>query len=777
MRIDSTWIIGGVALAGQRASSGSPTPLLAALAVAWTLRASRSQLAAAALAGVLAWGGGKRAVGAFEAAHARARDALGAPARCELRGAVASSPTRRAGVMSLEVRVDAASCDHGAIAAGTRARVFSDAGWAARGDEIELVADLAPVELSRNPDVDGLPSRARRGVTLSGRALDARLVAPGRGVTSWIDRARAHVRARILAVYPARTAPLARALVLGEEDLDQGEDEAWKLSGLSHLLAVSGSHLAVVVLTCFAAATAALRRSAALARRTDPSRWAAAAGVPIAFAYADFAGASGSARRAAWMLAVVLLARALGRRPDAARALGLSLIAAAALDPLAGFDVSLVLSALATLGLLVGAPSIAAWLLRVAPRAPESARIAVAATVAATAACTPLLLCFGAPVPLGGVAANLVAGPIGELVALPASLASAVAWPLGALERGLALLASGALLATSGVAHAVSSVPHGALALPPPSVAQLSVAALGVAAAAARRAPASVVAACTVAALLLAEIAGTRAAAPRGLLRVTFFDVGQGDAALVDLPDGSAMLIDGGGQVGSTFDPGRAVLTPTLRARRRGELDVVVLSHPHPDHFLGLASTLPQVRVRELWDTGQGEREGAGETYAALVDGARRRGARVRRPDSLCGAHQLGGAVVEVLAPCPEITPFANANDNSLVLRVSLGRRRVLFVGDAEAEEERALLARPATLRADVLKVGHHGSRTSTSPAFLAAVSPTWAVLSTGVRNRFGHPHPTTLSTLGRAGVQALRTDRGGAITWETDGDEQRILR
>jgi competence protein ComEC len=132
----------------------------------------------------------------------------------------------------------------------------------------------------------------------------------------------------------------------------------------------------------------------------------------------------------------------------------------------------------------------------------------------------------------------------------------------------------------------------------------------------------------------------------------------------------------------------------------------------------------------------------------------------------------MGGAVVEVLAPCPSPHDDRGANDNSLVVRIGYGRRHFLFVGDAEGEEERDLMALGAgRLRADVLKVGHHGSRTSSSPAFLAAVSPEVAVVSSGVRNRFGHPHPTTLASLAAAGVRVLRTDRSGAVVATTDGD------
>jgi len=258
--------------------------------------------------------------------------------------------------------------------------------------------------------------------------------------------------------------------------------------------------------------------------------------------------------------------------------------------------------------------------------------------------------------------------------------------------------------------------------------------------------------------------------APRGRLRVTFLDVGQGDAAIVDLPDGRAMVIDGGGQVGASSDIGARVLAPALRARRRHAVAVAALSHPHPDHFLGLPGGLARVRVGEVWDTGQGAREGLGGAYAAFL--AR---APIVLPATTCGARTLGGARVEVLAPCPGPRDDRGANDNSLVIRIGLGSRSILFTGDAERDAERELLAAPERLAADVLKVGHHGSRTSSSPDLLAAVRPSVAVVSTGARNRFGHPHPATLAALAARGVRVLRTDVVGSVVVETDGAWLRV--
>src|SRR5262249_7096633 len=162
-----------------------------------------------------------------------------------------------------------------------------------------------------------------------------------------------------------------------------------------------------------------------------------------------------------------------------------------------------------------------------------------------------------------------------------------------------------------------------------------------------------------------------RAGAPRGKLRVTVFDVGQGDSSLVDLPDGTALLVDGGGFVGSPVDPGRAVILPAMRSRRRTRLRAVVLSHPHPGHFLGLRSALGPLGIGEFWDSGQGEQEGAGDSYAAILAELRARSVPIVRPNALCtAARAMGGAEIAVLAPCPDFTPLVNANDNSLVLHI-----------------------------------------------------------------------------------------------------------
>jgi competence protein ComEC len=476
------------------------------------------------------------------------------------------------------------------------------------------------------------------------------------------------------------------------------------------------------------------------------------------------------------MVTVGFVARALGRRADGVRAFGWSLVAMAASDALVAFDASFALSAGATAGLLCFARPLSTRAESLPAPLRALARSA-ATTLAATIPCAPLLARFAPTLPLGGVAANLLAVPVGESVALPLCLAHAVLawWP--AAERGCACVASGALRIVRVVARGFASVHALAVPVPPPTSWQL--AAIAVAFAALLLAPRGwrrSVVALAAAVVLVAEVGARASGKPVGVLRVTFLDVGQGDAALVDLPDGTAALIDGGGLVGSPVDTGDRVVAPALRARRRDALALAVLTHPHPDHFTGLASGLRGVRVGALWDTGQGERESVAGGYATLLASLRARGVPVVRPSRFCGPHVLGGARLEVLAPCPDSRFDRDPNDNSIVLRIAYGARAFLFVGDAERAEEGSLLALGADrLRADVLKVGHHGSRTSSSPAFLAAVAPREAVVSCGARNRFGHPARSTLESLAAAGARVWRTDHDGAVTIETDGRGLRV--
>lgn len=697
-----------------------------------------------------------RRVSSFETARAAVPMELGA---CVGTATPIEAPTLRHGSMRWKARVGA-QCERGALDA--TAWLYGGPSDLARGDHVAIHARLGRLPRFFNDD-DPRPRQARAEALASGRVDSFTPVSRSWSIVRAIDVLRARVRDRIESTFRSDVAPMARALMLGETDLDPEDDRAFRASGLSHLLAVSGMHLVLVVVVVVRALRWLLRRWTLLAAACDVDRIAHASGIGLAWAYAEFAGASGSAVRAAWMLGAACLARAVCRAPDATRALAASVLAMIAFDPLVVFDVSFLLSALATAGLV--AWSKRSSLLRTWPRWIARAVAPLATTLAATIPCAPVLAAFSPTLPLGGVVANLVAVPIGEAFALPLCLAHAALGPWRGAERGCAAIASGALVLLREVAHAFASL--ACLQVPLVKPTPLEFAGLGIAAVAWLLARSWAMRF----ALLGCALTEWRAQEPpRGDLHVTFLDVGQGDAALVELPNGDALLIDAGGLVGTDLDIGERVIAPFLRSRRRSALLAVVVSHPHPDHFSGLRTGLTGVSVRELWDTGQAEREGTADGYRDIMAALRQQGTTVLGPERLCGTHERAGVRFDILWPCPDADPIRGPNDNSWVIRLSYGARSILFVGDAEHLAEEALLLAPEHLRADVLKVGHHGSRTSSSPEFIAAIHPKHAVISCGLHNRFGHPHSITLHTLADAHVHTWRTDEHGAIHLRTDG-------
>jgi competence protein ComEC len=259
---------------------------------------------------------------------------------------------------------------------------------------------------------------------------------------------------------------------------------------------------------------------------------------------------------------------------------------------------------------------------------------------------------------------------------------------------------------------------------------------------------------------------------PNNALLMEAIDVGQGDSLLLITPDGKTLLIDGGGfgggphQAPQEFDIGEEVVSEVLWARGIRHLDAVALTHAHSDHMGGLPAILRNFHPDELW-VGNNPRFGA---YDALLDEAADLHVRLRSfraGDAL----NFGDAQIAVLAPFRNYQPGPEpANNDSLVLHIAYGATSVLLEGDAESPIEQAMLAEPG-LESTLLKVGHHGSITSTRPDFLARVAPQWAVISCGLHNRYGHPRREVLEALEAAKVRTFSTDINGAACFLLNGN------
>jgi competence protein ComEC len=267
-----------------------------------------------------------------------------------------------------------------------------------------------------------------------------------------------------------------------------------------------------------------------------------------------------------------------------------------------------------------------------------------------------------------------------------------------------------------------------------------------------------------------------------GRLEVTVLDVGQGDSLFVVSPTGKTLLIDGGGAFGGFpgheqaqgSDPGEEAVSPYLWSRGFKKIDVVALTHAHQDHVGGLNAILENFRIGRLWI---GREVNNNPALARLEALARER--NIPMEYETRGKHfSLDEVQGEFLWPESSTAGAAAAakNNDSLVLRLKYRNRTLLLPGDAEKQAEHAMLEEnSADLHADVLKVGHHGGKNSTTQEFLDAVAPAIAIISSGEDNPYGHPSPELLARLEASGARVLRTDRDGAVHVLTDGDRLEI--
>ena len=386
--------------------------------------------------------------------------------------------------------------------------------------------------------------------------------------------------------------------------------------------------------------------------------------------------------------------------------------------------------------------------------------------------------------------ANMICIPLIAVLAslgLATFLASLISPWLAALpSSALAFLLHG----VTGAIHRISRVPTADLRVPGPTLlpALLAAACFAFCCWAVRRSRATAWAAVAVLPLAAAIVLWpVPPAVHPNQLEVTAIDVGQGDSLLVVGPSGRTMLIDAGGPAGaaanaenavltsSTFDIGEEVVSPYLWSRQFRRLDVVALTHAHSDHMGGMPAVLRNFRPRELWVAVDPN----SATYRALLAEAATLGIRVRH---LRAGDRITWDTLDlaVLAPTPDYTnPGPPINNDSLVLRLQFGRASALLEGDAEAPSEHTMVAAslsglgPQLGPDTLLKVGHHGSRTSTTPEFLAQVSPRDAVISVGRYNTFGHPRPEIIQRLADAHARVFRTDQFGLTTFLLDRDGQ----
>ncbi len=659
------------------------------------------------------------------------------------------------------------------------------------GDRVTLAGSL------RAPPADDPYGAylARIGVGATIRASGLTVVAPSGDLSRSLEGLRRGADRAIQRAIPEPEAGLASGILIGLRDrVDRDLSAAFTTVGATHVVAISGWNIAIVATTL-----------AAVAGRVARRRRVALTALAI-IAYVTFVGPSPSVVRAAAMAGVVMGARELGRPSRAAAAIGWAGAGLLVLDPSLVDDVGFQLSALATVGLIAWATPFTDRLTGTAPgRLRAWLAESLGVSLAAQLATLPIVvLTFGrlslvSPVVNLGVV-PLVAPAMGAgVMAMGGGLLAMAGMPaIGAALIGLPAWLLFSLMI--GLVRAGAAVPFASVQLADPWAAVVAVAAaMGMVvvtvimrsrssgarpAEIGRRAtsmPRSTVSASRrsakgsvswwrtrggrlASACLAAAVAGLAIAVihrPDGIPRVVVLDVGQGDAILVEGGRGGRLLIDGGP------DPGRLLVAldehlPPWDRR----IDIVILSHPHEDHAAGLATLIDRYAVGQVYEPGM---FGPGPGYQALNGELIRLG--IRRGTLATGDRlRIDEFSFRVLWPDPGTVPErppdggTGINNVSIVLLGEVDGHRILLAGDVEEQIDPHLIAEGLPT-VDLLKVAHHGSRTASTDALLAAVQPSVAVISAGRGNPYGHPAPATIARLRAAGARVLRTDQDGTVT------------
>ncbi len=592
---------------------------------------------------------------------------------------------------------------------------------------------------------------ARSGVCATGTAWRADTGAWRPGPLGSLFAWRAAMLVRMHRV-PGAGGDLAEGIVLGDRRRLVGTDteEDFRILGLTHLVAVSGSHLA--------AACAAVAFIGSMLR--VPRRPLVVATVLAGAAYAVVTGLPYSAMRSLLMLVVGGIGQLAGRRGDGVASLAGAVVAVLASGPWAVFDLGLQLSALAVGGLLLFGDLASAWATSGLTGWWRRIGAALSLTLVAQFTTVPVVASGFGMVSLLAPIANLIAGPLVS-VAMLIGLAGAVAGDFLPVAGSLGAQAAASVLGvTAWIASGLAQLPGAAVALnggwllagvsmltasvlwawwPLPRAPRMGVRFLGVAAA------------CSVAVAL--------GPTPARQCTITVLDVGQGDAILVR-DSGRTMLVDTG--------PDDLALRRALARNGIRRVDVLVLTHAHGDHTAGAGGLTGVVEVDWIGVPGVARAGGPGESTARdpMPGGGSWEGPDCPVRTLVVGDRwRLGGTTVEVLWPPPEAPGDLSTNDTSVVLGLGRGAFDMVLTGDAEGHVQQEMLASGTLREVEVLKIPHHGSTNGLTAEGLGGWSPNEAIISVGEGNDFGHPARETLSLLDASGARVYRTDLSGDIT------------
>ncbi len=636
------------------------------------------------------------------------------------------------------------------------------------GSRVVIRGRLEPFDDARNPDEPSERAiEEERGI--DARLDDATILAVAAGARCdarvWLARAHEWAHAQLADRLGEPAASLVAGELWGERSaLPPDLRSEFQETGTVHVLVTAGLHLGVVAALCLG-----------LFSLFAWPRWlACGAAIALLWSFVVWSGAQLPAVRAASMATAALAARACGRATLSWNALAIAALTISFARPASVATASFALSFSCVGAIFACAPLLEQWV-EARVTLPDRIREALVLSVATQLGTWPLTAAVFLQFAPYAILANLAVVPCVGATMILGAAQLLLAWS-APLAQACANLNSWLLAWTIGVVQTLSGLPNAAIpATPAPACCIAAYDGAMLAAPLLWRRGARTLA---LTGLLLA--AGLVVAPPRerdARLRVTVLDVGQADSIVVQTPRGHTLLIDAGGRLergsqslGSVAElVGERVVVPFLLRHGVHAIDALILSHPHGDHAGGVAPVLRKLRVAEIADSGQ--RYG-GHAYQDALVTAHAQGVPVVEPRTGTRWQTDDGIVLLFIGPSLPFIGGRNAiNSNSIAFMLEYRRFRMLFTGDAGSESEQRFLSEGLDLHADVLKVGHHGSAYGSSPAFIAAVRPRYAIISVGRHNLFGHPAPSTIETLQRFGASIYRTDENAAVTILTDGD------
>lgn len=556
--------------------------------------------------------------------------------------------------------------------------------------------------------------------------------------------------------------------------------EAFTVTGIVHILSVSGSHI-----TLMAGTANIVGRFLHMSPRAT-----AALATGVILFYSLLAGAIPPVIRSALMGILTLLALTAGRERDAQHILGLVALGLLLYSPLWLFDISFQLSFGATAGLLYLAPPLRD---RLRKKLPIFVADSLAVTIGAQLSVLPIIAWYFNVLSLSSLLANLVIAPIVEWIIVAGLLAGLLASLIPMAGKVVFLLASVVLGLVYELSRWVAALPGSQIYMPTFNWWSGILYYMGLVWLVIGDEHRKRLMSCVDMGRKLRDSKGCQAVFLFGMLvvvfccwqmwcnnkemQVHFIDVGQGDSALVITPHGRAFMVDTGGVREGSYDIGSRVDVPYLLHYGVQKLDYIFLTHAHDDHAGGVKGILTKIPVGAI---GIGH-EGAGDYIQAFGTGEIGKIKKLLVPLQEGSSVELDGVRIDILyspesKKVQESQLQATGNEFSNLIRVSYGEASFLFTGDLVAEQEQQVLANGTNVASTVLKVGHHGSRTSSSQEFLTAVNPGWAVISCGYNNSFGHPHKEILNRLTSCTkAEILRTDQQGAIVFRTDGKSIKV--